>query len=212
MSNDDLSPLARMAGPAGIVAGVLLTGSQLVLWTLDRTDRVATLNSITYKLSMAGYVIGFFALMVALVAVYERQARQAGTFGLVALCIAIAGTMDMAGNMWFDAFAAPWIADVMPQTLTAPKRGTLVIAALSSYLLLPLGWLLFGIASFRGWRLSTDSERCDHDRSGNQLWSRIAALRHSPCTRSCRRRHLVSGPLRTPLRRSYRASCRSAVS
>jgi hypothetical protein len=149
MSNDDLSPLARMAGPAGIVAGVLLTGSQLVLWTLDRTDRVATLNSITYKLSMAGYVIGFFALMVALVAVYERQARQAGTFGLVALCIAIAGTMDMAGNMWFDAFAAPWIADVMPQTLTAPKRGTLVIAALSSYLLLPLGWLLFGIASFR---------------------------------------------------------------
>jgi hypothetical protein len=35
------------------------------------------------------------------------------------------------------------------QTLSAPKRGTLVIAALSSYLLLPLGWLLFGIASFR---------------------------------------------------------------
>ena len=28
-------------------------------------------------------------------------------------------------------------------------EGTLVIAALSSYLLLPLGWLLFGIASFR---------------------------------------------------------------
>ena len=37
----------------------------------------------------------------------------------------------------------------MPQTLDAPKRGTLVIAALSSYLLLPIGWLLFGIASFR---------------------------------------------------------------
>ena len=55
----------------------------------------------------------------------------------------------MAGNMWFDGFVVPWIADVMPQTLAAPKRGTLVIAALSSYLLLPLGWLLFGIASFR---------------------------------------------------------------
>jgi len=67
----------------------------------------------------------------------------------VALCVAIAGTMDMAGNMWFAAFVGPWIADVMPQTLSAPKRGTLVIAALSSYLLLPLGWLLFGIASFR---------------------------------------------------------------
>jgi hypothetical protein len=149
MSNDDLSPLARLAGPAGIVAGVLLTGSQLVLWTLNRADRVAILNSITYKITMASYVLGFFALMVALVAIYQRQAREAGTFGLVALCVAIAGTMDMAGNMWFDAFVGPWIADVMPQTLSAPKRGTLVIAALSSYLLLPLGWLLFGIASFR---------------------------------------------------------------
>ena len=55
----------------------------------------------------------------------------------MALCVAIAGTMDMVGNMWwFDAFVGPWIADVMPQTLSAPKRGTLVIAALSSYLLL----------------------------------------------------------------------------
>jgi hypothetical protein len=67
MSNDDLSPLARLAGPASIVAGVLLTGSQLVMWTLNRADRVAILNSITYKITMASYVIGFFALMVALV-------------------------------------------------------------------------------------------------------------------------------------------------
>ena len=51
--------------------------------------------------------------------------------------------------MWFDAFVAPRIADVMPETLAAPKRGTLVVAALSSYLLLPIGWLLFGVASFR---------------------------------------------------------------
>jgi hypothetical protein len=123
--------------------------SQLVMLTLDRTELVATLNSITYKVTMTGYVIGFVALMVALVSIYQRQARQAGTFGVVALCAAIAGTMDMAGNMWFDAFVAPWIADVMPETLSAPKRGTLIAAALSSYLLLPLGWLLFGIASFR---------------------------------------------------------------
>jgi hypothetical protein len=149
MSNDAYSPLARLAGPAAVVAGALLTVSQLVMWTVIRTDRVALLNSTIYKVTMTGYVVGFFALMVALVAIYQRQARQAGVFGVVALCAAIAGTMDMAGNMWFDAFVAPWIADVMPETLAAPKRGTLVIAALSSYLLLPIGWLLFGIASFR---------------------------------------------------------------
>jgi hypothetical protein len=149
MSDNVVSPLTRLAGPAAIVAGALLTVSQLVMLTLNRADLVATVNSITYKITMTGYVIGFFALMVALVALYQRQALQAGTFGVVALCAAIAGTMDMAGNMWFDGFVVPWIADVMPQTLAAPKRGTLVIAALSSYLLLPLGWLLFGIASFR---------------------------------------------------------------
>jgi hypothetical protein len=149
MSNDCLSPLVRLAGPAAIVAGALLTVSQLVMWTLNRADLVATVNSITYKITMTSYVIGFFALMVALVALYERQARQAGAFGVVALCAAIAGTMDMAANMWFDGFVVPWLADVMPETLAAPKRGTLVVAALSSYLLLPLGWLLFGIASFR---------------------------------------------------------------
>jgi hypothetical protein len=149
MSDDCLSPLVRLAGPAAVVAGALLTVSQLVMWTLNRADLVATVNSITYKITMTSYVIGFFALMVALVALYERQALRAGTFGVVALCAAIAGTMDMAGNMWFDGFVVPWLADVMPQALAAPKRGTLVIAALSSYLLLPLGWLLFGIASFR---------------------------------------------------------------
>ena len=149
MSNQLVSPLSRLAGPAAVVAGALLTVSQLVMLTLNSTDRVALLNSTIYKVSMAGYVIGFFALMVALVAMYQRQARQAGIFGVVALCAAVAGTMDMAGNMWFDAFVAPWVADVMPETLLAPRRGTLVIAALSSYLLLPIGWLLFGIASFR---------------------------------------------------------------
>jgi hypothetical protein len=149
MSNQPVSPLSRLAGPAAVVAGALLTVSQLVMLTLVSTDRVALLNSTIYKLTMTSYVIGFFALMVALVAMYQRQAIQAGTFGVVALCAAIAGTMDMAGNMWFDGFVAPWVADVMPQTLDAPKRGTLVAAALSSYLLLPIGWLLFGIASFR---------------------------------------------------------------
>jgi hypothetical protein len=117
MSDNVVSPLTRLAGPAAIVAGALLTVSQLVMWTLNRADLVATVTSITYKITMTAYVIGFFALM--------------------------------AGNMWFDGFVVPWIADVMPQTLAAPKRGTSVIAALSSYLLFPLGWLLFGIASFR---------------------------------------------------------------
>jgi hypothetical protein len=98
MSDNVVSPLTRLAGPAAIVAGALLTVSQLVIWTLNRADLVATVNSITYKITMTAYVIGFFALMVALVALYQRQALQAGTFGVVALCAAIAGTMGHGGQ------------------------------------------------------------------------------------------------------------------
>ncbi len=88
--------------------------------------------------------------MIALFALYERQAVRAGTFGVVALCVAIAGTMDMAGNQWFDGFVVPWLAQVSPNSLTtAPKTNTIIIAALSSYLLNAIGWVLFGIASFR---------------------------------------------------------------
>ena len=62
--------------------------------TLISTDRVAVLNSIIYKVTMTGYVMGFFALMVALVALYQRQALQTAVLGVVALCAAIVGTMD----------------------------------------------------------------------------------------------------------------------
>jgi hypothetical protein len=55
----------------------------------------------------------------------------------------------MAGNQWFDGFVVPWLADEASNAFTAPKTGTLIIAALSSYLLLPIGWVLFAIASFR---------------------------------------------------------------
>jgi hypothetical protein len=148
-SNHVVSPLSRLAGPAAILAGALFIVSQLALLTLDRTDRVAASTTMTFKISMAGYVTGFVVLVIALVALYQRQALQTGTLGVVAFCAAVAGTMDMAGNQWFDGFVAPWLAQAAPETFTAPKTGTLIIAALSSYLLLPIGWVLFAIASFR---------------------------------------------------------------
>ncbi len=59
MSNEAISPLARLAGPAAILAGALITVTQLALLTLDRNDRVAASMTMTFKLSSAGYVTGF---------------------------------------------------------------------------------------------------------------------------------------------------------
>ncbi|WP_306921227.1 hypothetical protein [Arthrobacter globiformis] len=55
---------------------------------------------------------------------------------------------DMAGNMWFDGFAGPFVADVAPGAILAGGSGMLVVGGLSSYVLFALGWMFFGIA---GW-------------------------------------------------------------
>jgi hypothetical protein len=54
--------------------------------------------------------------------------------------------MTQGGNMWFDGFAAPWIAEVAPQAIAAEKTITLQVGAISAYLLFALGWAMFGIA------------------------------------------------------------------
>jgi hypothetical protein len=145
----DAGSLVRLAGPAAVLAGVMIVASQLTLLPLERPAGPATLTSTTYVVAMGVYVVAFWVLMIALVGAYLRQASRAGRFGLIALCAAVIGTMDMAGNMWFDAFVGPWLADVMPAVLDAPRNGTLVVGGFSSYVLMALGWVLFGIASFR---------------------------------------------------------------
>jgi hypothetical protein len=58
--------------------------------------------------------------------------------------------MAMAGDMWFDGFAAPWLAEVAPQVFTTARpTAVLQLGATLSYALIALGWLLFGIASLR---------------------------------------------------------------
>jgi len=57
--------------------------------------------------------------------------------------------MTQGGNMWFDGFAAPWLAEVLPQAFTAPKTPTLQIGGLLSYVFFALGWVLYGLACLR---------------------------------------------------------------
>ena len=95
------------------------------------------------------YFVAFVGLAVALVALYSQLAPRTGRFGLVAFVAALAGTMTQGGNMWFDGFAAPWLAAVAPQVFTAEKTITLQVGALAAYLLFALGWMPFGIAVLR---------------------------------------------------------------
>jgi hypothetical protein len=145
------SPLASHAGPIALVAG--LTFAAVDLWRLlaaDRSlERIEMMRQAPFVLSNAFYFVVFIGLMLALVAVYLRYADSAGRLGAVGFCAALVGTMDMAGNMWFDGFAGPWIAETAPDAIRAGGSGMLAVGGLSSYVLFALGWIIFGIT---GWR------------------------------------------------------------
>jgi hypothetical protein len=145
------SPLARLAGPIALLAGVLICVAQVGMFTtLDIDDRRAALSNPLFVTSMVTYFVALCVLLLALVATYEAQARGAGMFGLVAFGTAFAGTVFLAGNHWFDTFAGPWIADAAPQLLTAPvQHPVLTTAGLASYALFATGWVLYGVASAR---------------------------------------------------------------
>ena len=111
-------PLARVAGGAAVVAGALFAVAQLgQLATLDRADIVATTADPLFRAFSIAYAAGFVGLVIALAAIHVRQARAAGVFGLVGFGAAVLGTMSLGADMWFEAFASPWLVSAVPALL-----------------------------------------------------------------------------------------------
>jgi hypothetical protein len=144
---DDLV-LVRWAGPLAMVAGALVVITDLGRLVGGRGPVALTIDPFTVVVN-AGYATAFAVLAVALVAVYLRQARAAGTFGALAFVVALVGVVEHAGNMWFDGFAAPWIAAVAPEAFAAERTPVLLTGALTSYVLFGLGWALVGVSVLR---------------------------------------------------------------
>ncbi len=144
------SSLSRNAGGLALAAGAAFALVDLGRWAFDRPDdKIGVMADPRFLVFNGAYFVAFVGLAVALVALYSRLAPRTGRFGLVAFVAALAGTMTQGGNMWFDGFAAPWLAAVAPQVFTAEKTITLQAGALAAYLLFALGWMLFGIAVLR---------------------------------------------------------------
>ncbi|HEY4189753.1 MAG TPA: hypothetical protein VGM28_04960 [Candidatus Limnocylindrales bacterium] len=143
------SPLSRFAGPLALGAGAVLLIQQFVMASfLDRTRIEATMADPLFVPAAVVYFIAFCGLLAALVAIYAREADEAGVFGAVAFLAALVGTMFLAGDLWFEAFAVPWLGDVAPPSLHL-AGGMLMLGAFSSYVLFAVGWILFGLASIR---------------------------------------------------------------
>lgn len=146
------SPLSRIAGPLAVIAGVLVVATRiptLLLVLGGGGDLTSYVLGPTHAIVGVASIVAFGLLVLALVAIYEREAQSAGWLGLIGFGAALLGTIFMAGDWWYEAFAVPRIAEVAPELIATFVGGRLLMGGLASFALLGIGWVLFGAASLR---------------------------------------------------------------
>lgn len=143
------SILSRLAGPLALSAGIFIVGAQLVMLPFDPKDHVVTTTSPAFQLGGMAYFIGFVLLMLFLVADHDRLEERTGRLGVTATIAAVVGTMALGGDLWFETFAVPWLADEAPNAFDTDPTVVLALGAVSSYLLFAVGWVLYGVATLR---------------------------------------------------------------
>jgi hypothetical protein len=146
------TPLSRIAGPLAVIAGVLVVVTRIptILFVLGGgADLTSYVLGPTHAIVGVASILAFGMLALALVAIYEREAQSAGSLGLIGFALALLGTIFMAGDWWYEAFAVPRIAEVAPELIASFVGGRLLMGGLLSFVLLGIGWVLFGAASLR---------------------------------------------------------------
>jgi hypothetical protein len=105
-------------------------------------------NSPVEKVMAVLFLAGKVLVLMGLVGLYLRQAHSAGRFGLVAFLIALAGTGLMIASDWSEVFIAPILSEAIPD-IGSNVPTSLMIGFILNFATEALGWLLFGIATFR---------------------------------------------------------------
>ena len=146
------SPLSWIAGPLAVLTGALVVATRLptILYLfIGDGDLTAFALGPVHAITSLASIVAFALLVLSLVAIYEREALEAGWFGLIGFAAALLGTIFMTGDWWYEAFAVPRIAEVRPDVVPTFVGGRLLMGGLASFVLLGIGWVLFGAASLR---------------------------------------------------------------
>ena len=143
-----LQSLARWVGPVSMIAAALIIVSQGVLLAIGLAG-LLTVDSVLHSAKYVLALLAMFALLLALTGLYLRQAGAAGKLGLIGYLVAFLGTLLVAGDWWFESFIMPQIAAVAPQVMTGAITGSLLVGGVATFGLFAVGWIIFGIATFR---------------------------------------------------------------
>lgn len=144
------SNLIRWSGLAALVGSVLLVVLDVAEFVLigGQPESVAAATT-ALTIVRVSFLAPIVLTSLGLVGLYTRQAEQAGTLGLISFLVAFIGTVMLAGVQWSAAFIGPWLAGVAPELLDSEPSAVLIAGIMLSFVLLALGWLLFGLASLR---------------------------------------------------------------
>ncbi len=138
------------AGWLAVAAGTLMVIGQVIWWPFDQQGNVATSQNNIFNAGSVIYLAAFCVLMFALIGVHGRQAHRAGRLGTFGFSAALLGTMMLGGDLWFESFAVPWLAEgPLPEVLGSDPSMLFALGAISSYWLFAIGWVSFGVASLR---------------------------------------------------------------
>jgi hypothetical protein len=144
-----LSPIGRRAGLLSLTASILIVLSQVLRLVGGRLLGPDWATTPAYTLIYTLALLGMGTLLLALTAIYTREFAALGSLGLLGYLIAFLGTLMVAGDWWFEAYAIPKIATVAPEVLGLPPSGSVLVGAITTVGLYSVGWTLLGVAALR---------------------------------------------------------------
>ena len=154
LPSDGLSRFIGVGAWAAIASGLALVVSFLMEWLVVPHERLGpeAFLTIAYLVASSLRLLGMILLPWALIGIYGRQSKAAGTFGLWAFVLVFLGTALAAGSTWTEVFVWPTLAQVAPSMMSgsATDMSSYLMAGLQvSFPLFGIGLILFGAATFR---------------------------------------------------------------
>ena len=145
------SGLVRVGGGLAAIAGGVL----IIIAALIGSLALGGVSTVSEGVTTAAYTVVTLVYMLAavlvlggLVGLYVHQSEEAGILGLIGFAVAFLGTAMLVGATWNQAFITPALAQAIPALFDEGVLGWLSLGFVLTYLLVSLGWLLFGVATF----------------------------------------------------------------
>src|SRR5919199_742423 len=112
LAPDGLSRFIGAGAWGAMVSGLAMAISFLMEWVVVPPQRLGPEAFVTssYLVSSVLRLLGIVLLPWALLSIYERQSRPAGTFGLLAFAVGFLGTVLTVGDFWAEVFVWPTLA------------------------------------------------------------------------------------------------------